>query len=178
MAKSSGKPRPESVQLLLELATDALRDERERGRQLDAKTGALATFSGAILVLDVTLGRQVLTEDFGDVAEIILPICFLLAAVALLVASALSVFGVLRPQSYLALKSSQVRRFARYPLVTQDETRIRGNLLLTVGDNLLPRERSRNNRKVKLVKAAAVSLLIGLIGVAGQALTLGIVQLA
>lgn len=164
--------------ILLGIAESVIADERDRGRALDSKTGSLAAFSGAILAIDVALGQGLVDRDLGQVGTPIVAISFLVAALGLAAAAGFAVWGVLRPQAFLALKRSQVESFARYPLIAAEPGTIRGSMLLTIADNLLPRERARNDRKVMSVKVAATCLLVGLAGVAAQALTLGVHELA
>jgi hypothetical protein len=173
----SETPDPKGVTILLDAAEAILDDERERGRALDIKTAQFAAFSGTILTLDVTLGRGLLRANLGCVADIALPVLFLIGAGGLVIAAAFAVAGVLRPQPYLGIERDEVKSFARYPLLAADETTIRARLLTTISDRLLPRERARNDKKAKRSKYAAIALIVGLAGIAGQALTLGLDQL-
>lgn len=179
-APTAGEPQtpdPEGLEVLLNAAEAILEDERERGRALDVKSAQLAAFSGAILTLNVTLGGGLLREELGRIADFLLPLFFLVSAGGLIAAAAYAVGGVLRPQAYLGIKRDEVKAFARYPLLATDETTVRAQLLTTISDRLLPRERPRNDQKAKRTKRASIALIVGLAGVAGQALTLGLDQL-
>jgi hypothetical protein len=169
-------PNSPSVEILQAAAEGLIEDERQRGRALDAKTAQLATFSGTILTLDVALGTLALRESLGSVADVVLPICFLVAAGGLVVAAGFAVGGVLMPQRFLAIDRDAVKGFARYPLLSADPTEVRARLLTSITDVQLPRERERNNRKAVWTKWAAIALLVGLFGIAGQATTIGLDQ--
>jgi hypothetical protein len=80
------EPSEGAVETLWEISV--LADERTRGQNLDSKTAALATFSGTILALDATLGQGLLRRDLGCVADALMPVFFLIAATALVVAAA------------------------------------------------------------------------------------------
>lgn len=170
-------PNPRSVEVLQGAAEGLIEDERQRGRALDTKTAQLATFSGTILTLDVALGTLALRSDLGCVADVVLPVCFLIAASGLVVSAGFAIAGVLIPQGYLSIDRDEIKGFARYPLLSTDVTVIRGRLLTSITDYQLPQERDRNDSKAGWTKRAAMALLVGLIGIAGQAITIGLDQL-
>ena len=170
-------PNPQGVAVLQAAAESLIEDERQRGRALDAKTAQLATFSGTILTLDVALGTLALRKSLGSVADIVLPLCFLIAALGLVISAGLAVGGVLIPQKFLSIHRNAVRGFARYPLLSEDPTVVRARLLTSITDVQLPRERTRNDRKAEWTKGAVIALMIGLAGIAGQAITIGLDQL-
>ena len=173
----SQAPDPDAVKVLQDAAENLIEDERQRGRALDAKTAQLATFSGTILTIDVVLGTLALRTSLGYVADVVLPLCFLIAAMGLVVSAGLAVGGVLMPQKFLSIHRNAIRGFARYPLLSTDATVVRARLLTSITDVQLPRERERNDRKAKWTKSAAIALLVGLAGIVGQAITLGLDQL-
>jgi hypothetical protein len=173
----SQSPNPDAVKVLQYAAENLIEDERQRGRSLDAKTAQLATFSGTILTLDVALGTLALRESLGCVADVVLPVCFLIAATGLVVSAGLAVAGVLMPQKFLSIHRDAVKGFARYPMLSTDPTVVRAKLLTSITDVQLPRERTRNDRKAEWTKGAAIALLVGLAGIAGQAVTIGLDQL-
>lgn len=171
------RPNPDTTTVLLGAAEALIEDERQRGRALDAKTAQLATFSGTILTLDVALGTLALDKNLGCVADVALPFCFLVAGIGLVVAAGFAIGGVLMPQKFLSIHRDAVRNFSRYPLLSTDATLVRARLLSSITDVQLPRERERNDGKAKWTKAAAIALLVGLAGIAGQAVTIGLSQL-
>jgi hypothetical protein len=168
---------PEAVETLFGIADSVLADERERGKNLDTKTASLATFSGTILALDATLGQGLLRRDLGCVGDVALPLFFLLAAGALLVAAGVAIFGVLSPQGFLGLDDHQVRDFARKEMLSQPKVVIQGRMLSTLTDELIRVERERNEKKVCGTKWSAGALGVGLLSIAGQAVTLGLHEL-
>jgi len=170
-------PNPEAVEVLQDAAENLIEDERARGRALDTKTAQLATFSGTILTLDVALGTLALRESLGCVADVVLPACFLIAAVGLVTSAGCAIGGVLIPQKFLSIDRDAVKGFARYPLLSTDATVVRAKLLTSITDIQLPRERTRNDRKAEWTKGAAIALMVGLAGIAGQAITIGLDQL-
>lgn len=175
---AGSQPNAAAVEVLLGAAADLIADERERGRALDTKTAQLATFSGTILTLDVALGTFALrSHHLGSVAEVLLPLFFLLAAAGLVLSAGFAVVGVLMPQMFLSIDRKAVMGFARYPLLSTDQTTIRAKLLTSITDVQLPRERQRNDDKARWTRRAAIALLFGLIGIAAQAATIGIEQL-
>lgn len=171
------KPNDETIEVLKAAAESVMRDERERGRALDAKTAQLATFSGTILTLNVALGTLALNKSLGCVADWTLPTFFLLASGGLVVAAGIAIGGVLNPQNFLAIDRDILKGFSKYPLIATDATTVRGRLLASITDRELPAERKRNDDKVEKVKYAIWALMIGLAGIAGQAATLGLDQL-
>jgi hypothetical protein len=168
---------PEAVETLWGIAENVLADERSRGENLDSKTASLAAFSGTILALDVTLGQGLLRRDLGCVGDVVLPVLFLAAALTLVIAAGVAVLGVLKPQRYLNLGEDELRSFARFPALGESREAIQGRMLRTWTDNVIPVERSRNEKKAELTKVSAFSLAVGLIAIAGQAITLGLHEL-
>lgn len=92
-------------------------------------------------------------------------------------AAGLAVGGVLIPQKFLSIHRDAVKGFARYPLLSTDSTEVRARLLTSITDVQLPRERKRNDSKAEWTKGAVIALLVGLAGIAGQAITIGLDQL-
>jgi hypothetical protein len=174
---ASREPSPEAVETLWTIAEGVLEDERARGQNLDTKTASLAAFSGTILALDATLGQGLLRRDLGGVGDALLPVFFLIAASALVIAAGVAVVGVLRPQRYLGIEESQLKEFARFPLLGETKAKIQGRTLLTLSDDVIPVERERNDNKASLTKVSAIALAVGLVGIAGQAFTLGLHEL-
>ena len=58
-------------------------DERTRGQGLETKTSTLAGFTGAILALTATLGRDLLKLDLGSVGDVAQGALFALAIATL-----------------------------------------------------------------------------------------------
>ena len=97
----------------------------------------------------------------------------MLSVGALGVASLVALIGVLRPQPRLALAMEEIRRFSEFPLIAQPVIEVQGTMMNTLID-ALAHERALNERKARLTRVAAVSLAVGFVAVAAQAITLGI----
>jgi hypothetical protein len=160
-----------TVKELFEIVRALWDDERSRGQGLEAKTSTLAGFTGAILALTATLGREVLTLDLGQVGDPVQRLLFALAVVALVVGALIAVFGVLRPQERRAITVSALRKFSEFPLVASPPVEVQGRMIVTLV-NALEHERYVNNRKAKLSRLAGLALAVGLTGVALQALVM------
>jgi hypothetical protein len=169
-----GEPKADTVETVWGIAEAVLDDERERGKNLDTKTASLAAFSGTILALDATLGQSLLKRDLGCVGNVTVPAFFLLAAAALLLAACVAVLGVLYPQKFRGLDDKELQRFATLKQLTRNKEAVQGSMLSTLVADVIPAERARNNKKVRLTKVSAVALGVGLLGIAGQAVTLGL----
>jgi hypothetical protein len=168
---SDAEPDKEGVEALLELATDAVADERDRGRALDTKTASLAGFTGLVLSVNVTLGRPVLERDLGPVGDPLVAVCFIVSVIFLLLAMALALFGVLMPQKYRGLGREQLRLFTTPAVQSNNKLWVHRSMLGALADTL-DQDRPVNDCKAKLGKHLSRMLLVGFVGVAGQALTL------
>jgi hypothetical protein len=165
------RPNDGSVNELFQIVERLVDDERSRGQGLEAKTSTLAGFTGAILALTATLGRDVLRLDLGSVGEVVQGGLFAVAVTALAVGSVIAVLGVLRPQQRLAVARSELRRFTEFPLLSTPPVEIRGRMISTFVD-ALENERRVNDRKASLSRLAGFALAVGLLGVAGQAIAM------
>jgi len=173
---SSSEAKEETVAELLESVRGILDDERARGRSLDTKTSTLAGFSGAILAVVATLGRELFKLNLGAVGNTAVEVLFLASVLALAAAVMMFVGGILRPQPRLAIATEQIRAFARPPLIFEEKLKIQGNMLATLGE-ALARERQINDRKARLSTYAGGALLVGVAGVGAQALVLALHEL-
>ena len=99
------QPNEGTVKELFQIVERLVDDERSRGQGLETKTSTLAGFTGAILALTSTLGRDLLKLDLGSVGEVVQGGLFAVAVTALAAASVIAVLGVLRPQQRLAVAS-------------------------------------------------------------------------
>jgi hypothetical protein len=86
-------PDPAGVAALLDIASDAISDKRDRGRSLDSKSASLAGFTGLILSINGALGQPLLDERLGNVGEIVATSFFFVAIVSLLVSGAAGNYG-------------------------------------------------------------------------------------
>jgi hypothetical protein len=163
------QPRDTSVNELFQIVERLVDDERSRGQGLETKTSSLAGFTGAILALTATLGRDLLKLELGSVGEIAQGALFSVAITALAAGSVIAVLGVLRPQQRLAVARSELRRFTEFPLLATPPVEIQGRMITTLVD-ALEHEREINDRKAKLSRLAGFALATGLLAVAGQAI--------
>ena len=147
------EPVPETVSELLGITRDLLGDERARGQMLDAKTSTLAGFTGTILAITASLGKDIFDTDLGAVERPLLRVLFVLTIGALAVSALLSVAGVLRPQARLAIDRSELERFGEFPLIATPKMQVEGQLLNATIDAVL-HERSLNERKGRLTRRA------------------------
>jgi hypothetical protein len=163
------EPRDTSVNELFKIVERLVDDERTRGQGLETKTSTLAGFTGAILALTATLGRDLLKLDLGSVGDVAQGVLFALAIMALAAGSVIAVLGVLRPQQRLAIARSELHRFAEFPLIATPPIEIQGRMITTLVD-ALEHEREVNDRKAMLSRLAGLALAAGLVAVAGQAI--------
>jgi hypothetical protein len=167
----------ETVEALLGIVEGVVEDERSRSQALVAKTSTLAGFSGTILAIVAVLGRESFKLDVGDVGDPLMRCFFIVSVVTLAAAAALAIGGVLRPVERLVLGTEQVIEFGELRWLTRPKVEVQGEMIETLG-KALERERKLNTARAQLATWAAVALLVGLLAVAGQALTLGIDALA
>jgi hypothetical protein len=165
------RPNDGSVNELFQIVERLVDDERSRGQGLETKTSTLAGFTGAILALTATLGRDLLKLELGSVGEVVQGGLFAVAVTALAAGSVIAVLGVLRPQQRLAVARSELRRFTEFPLLSTPPVEIRGRMIRTFVD-ALENERQVNDRKATLSRLAGFALAVGLLGVAGQAIAM------
>jgi hypothetical protein len=163
-------PRAESVSTLLSMVEDMLDDELQRGRDLDSKMSTLAGFSGTILALTASIATNLLALRISSTAEVVVRSLFVLAVVSLAGAAVLAICGALLPRRRILIATSAVKEFASFPLIAAPRLEIEGQLLRTLID-ALEFERSRNDRKARLGRAAGAVLIIGFIAVASLGLT-------
>lgn len=162
--------RHDAIEATLSIVERLLRDERSRGQALETKTVSIAGFSGVVLALTANFGRAALRLDLGGVGSPILRISFVLAVVGTISAAALALRGVLRPQRYLGLTLPQVAKFPQ-AMVVEDRHVVQGRMVSTIALDLIKREREVNNRNAAYTRWSGIALLVGLSGIAGQALT-------
>jgi hypothetical protein len=164
---------PATVAELLSITREMLGDERDRGQGLDAKSATLAGFTGTVLALTTTLGAQLLDLDLGSFGTPLFQCLYIISVVALGTAALIALVGVLRPQPRIAVTIEAIRGFSEYPLIAQPTVEVQGMMINTLVE-AIEHERHLNDRKSRLTRAAAASLTVGFVGVAAQAVTLGV----
>lgn len=163
----------ESVEECLKIV-EAISDEaRATGRHLDLKTGQIAGFAAVALTLNATLGRPLLEEDLSLVWELVAHASFFVAVAALLVSAAAALFGVIAPKQQLDLSRRFIRELAAEPAMRTDPQELRERWLATLSA-IAVSDRQANRNRVRAMRTSLVFLAVGLLGVAGQALTLGV----
>lgn len=148
-------------------------DERARTTALTTRAATIAGFDGTILAVLTALGGQELKLRFGSVGDPLVRSLFLLSALALATSATLAVGGVLHGRRRKLISVAAVQRFADREWVTKDAAAIGHEWLVNLGETLA-RDRTNNDRRAQLGKAAAIALLVGLLAVAGQAVVLGV----
>jgi hypothetical protein len=166
----------QSVEALVAVVERLVDDERARSGTLTARASTLAGFSGTILAVVATLGREAFTLDLGRVGEPVVRVLFLVSIVALAAAATLAVGGVLRARDRRLVDAETVQAFAEAPWVTKEPASIKRDWLVSQGKTLR-QDRANNDRRARLGEAAAIALLVGLLAVAGQAVVLGVDEL-
>lgn len=167
---------PDGVAALLTIATDAMKDERERGRSLDAKTATIAGFTGLILSLNAAIAKPLFDAALGPVGEPVARVCFFVAIAALLVGVLLAIVGVLMPQRYRGMGRSQVRAFYSLNAMAKPAMEVHQSMLGSIAD-IIDQDRPVNDCKARITKLVAGCLAIGFVAVAGEAVTLGARQI-
>lgn len=168
---SAGEPDPGGVAALLAIATDAVADERDRGRALDSKTASLAGFSGTILSVNSLLVGSVFSHKLGSIGGPVARVCFVLAIICLLLAVLVAITGVLMPQKYRGLGREQIRNFTAPAVQSQNELWVHQSMLGALAD-ILEQDRPVNDCKARIGKIVAGLLAVAFVFVAGEAITL------
>jgi hypothetical protein len=164
------------VDTLLEIATAAVDDERERGRGLDAKAASLTAFAGLTLSINATLGRPLLDRELGSVGDDLVASAFLLSTVGLLAAVLAALYAVVRPQKYRGLHREQLARFSESEAQAMTKLAVQQAMLGALKD-IISQDRPLNDRKAKALKLAGYLIAVGVFGVAGEAVTLALREL-
>jgi hypothetical protein len=166
-------PDPEGVAALLAIATEAVDDERERGRTLDTKTASLAGFSGIILSVHGLLAGPIFKQKLGSVGHPLAEVSFFIAMACLLMAVLLAIVGVLMPQKYRGLGRKQLRNFS-WPEVQAEKAIWVHQSMLGALAVIMSQDRPVNDCKARLTKGVAGFLALAFIFLAIEAATLGV----
>jgi hypothetical protein len=158
---------PAGVAALVQIATDAIADERDRGRALDEKSASLAGFSGVILSVDALLAGPVFKQQLGSVGHPLALVSFFLAMGTLLGAVLLAIGGVLMPQRYRGLGREQLRDFTSPAVQANNELWVHQSMLGALAV-IIERDRPVNDCKARLTKGVARLLALAFIFVAVQ----------
>lgn len=162
---------PEGVAALLSIAENAIDDERQRGRGLDDKMASLVGFIGLILPINLVFAVPLLDRKLGPVGNAAMRVGFVVAAAALLLALLIGVVGVLSPQQYRGLGTSQIRDFTSAEAQAMSAMTVHQRMLGAIAD-VLEQDRPVNNCKARLTKQVAAVLAIGFLGITAEAFSL------
>lgn len=146
-------------------------EQRTRARHLDTKTGTIAGFCATVLTLNVTLGRPLLEANVSDCERTIIRWLFLVGSLALALAALVAVAGVLSPMGHQDLTNEQIDAYSDRPKMTTPPEQLRETWLRTMTDMAIS-DRKAGEAKGKRAKWAVWLLALGLICVAGEAVTL------
>jgi hypothetical protein len=156
------------------IATDAVADERARGRALDSKTASLAGFSGLILTVNgLIAGPLFKQKQFVGAWRAWAETFFVLAMICLLFAVLLAIVGVLMPQNYRGLGREELRKFATPEIQVHDALWVQQSMLGALAV-IIEQDRPVNDVKARLTRAVAVFLALAFVLVAADAVTLGL----
>jgi hypothetical protein len=160
----------DSVTQCLEIMKEVAAEQPARARHLDTKTGALAGFTATVFTLNATLGRPLL-ESLGGTASDVAKLFFVLSVAALGLSALAAVAIVLRPMGHRDLDDDQIDAYSDRPKVTTPPADLRMTWLRTVTETTIS-DRAAGDRKSRYSNVAVALLVIGILGVAGQSLTL------
>lgn len=124
-----------------------------------------------MLTLNVTLGQGLLNAKLGSDAHSVIRILFLVASLLLGLAALIAVGGVLRPMGHDDLTEKQIDAYSDRPKVTTAPEELRMTWLHTVTAVTIS-DRKAGNAKSSWSTFAVIPLVLGLLAVAGEALTL------
>lgn len=170
---NAATPNAGGVAALLAIATDAVADERDRGRVLDTKAWQLTGYSGLILTGNGLLAGAIFKHNLGAVGRPVAQTFFFLAIACLLLAVLLAIGGVLMPQKYRGMGRGQLRNFTSPAVQAQNETWVHQRMLGALADTIA-HDRPVNDCKARLTKGVARFLALAFVFVAGEAATLAV----
>lgn len=157
----------------LAIMREILQEQRARVRHLDVKAASLAGFCATALTLNLTLGRPLLGEHFAGPAHAWVRDFFLGSTVMLAASALVAVIGVLRPLKTEDLDDEAIDSYADQPKVKAVPAELREKWLQSLGKMALA-DRQQGTSKATWSSVAAVLLALGIVGLMGQAFTLGI----
>jgi hypothetical protein len=161
----------DSVKQLLEIMKDVSAEQRARARHLDTKTGTIAGFCATVLTLNVTLGQPLLKSKVAPFAHDVIRLLFLIGSIALGLAAVVAVAGVLRPMDHEDVTEEQIDAYSDRPKVITPPDDLRMTWLRTM-TNFTISDRKAADAKSTRARWAAILLTVGLLAVAGEAITL------
>jgi hypothetical protein len=166
---------PASVTECLAIMATVSQEQRARARHLDAKTGTLAGFTGAMLALTAVLGNSTLQTEASETATLALRAFFVVTILAFAVSALVALRGVLMPMGHADLKEAQIDAYSDLPKITTPPDQLRETWLATLTLMAIS-DRKAGERKATASKVAGWALLVGLVGIVLQALTLAVIS--
>lgn len=167
----------ETVGELRDAVRAILDDEQDRGDSLNSRGSGLAGFIGVILSVAAAAGATLGGSDAGDELESWVRFgvvgSLAVALAALVAAVILVVWKVLRPQSLLAVSTSDTDRYTQQPFVSYQPVQLHGYLVDAYAQ-ALKAERSCNDGKARWLNRVyvLVCIALALVALAGGAATL------
>jgi len=163
----------ETVEAVLDLTWKQLDHERERDASFNARAVGIAGFAGITGTLAGAVTRDLLGAQLLEPWRTIAAVVFVIAMVALGIAVAVVILGVLRPRESLSLGADEIRRYPTWEFVGADKALVQGRALLGLTRALL-RQRERNDAKAGALRWGYRTLLAGLLAIVALGLTLGL----
>jgi hypothetical protein len=168
--------RPESVEWITSNALTLLEDQQRRAESLQTRGGQVAGFAGAAVALGAPIGIRAAKHLDGLDQKVVLGIYFL-AATALALTIAFSLYFVLRPVEHKALGAAEIKEYIDDPrFLTQTPAEIQFRTLKGLHP-MVERYERVNRTKAKFLKASANLFLVGLLLTVAVAITLAADQL-
>jgi hypothetical protein len=122
--------------------------------------------------LEGALGASVLIDgSLSCASRTLFVLFFVVAVLALATAALFALFGVLLPQDYPALDDEQIRAMATEEEMKSPPNQVRERLLTTLC-GIIVETREANDSKARALHWTAISLGIGLVAIAAQAISL------
>jgi hypothetical protein len=161
----------ESVEQCMAIIGEVSAEQRARARHLDTKTGTIAGFCATVLTLNVTLGRPLLEASVSNGEHTIIRWLFLVGSLALALAALVAVAGVLSPMGHDDLTEQAIDAYSDRPKMITPPEQLRETWLRSVTE-MTKSDRFAGKSKADRAKWAVWLLALGLICVAGEAITL------
>jgi len=160
----------ETVDSLLEGVQYLITAEESRAESLNGRATGITGFVALVVTAAAALSR-VPSGHIGGTTRAIAIATFLIAVAAFLAAISTTIFEVLVPSPGLTLADEELDRFPTYEWITRRPVEVHGHLM-KAGIATLKSERERNDRKARWLKRAYVSVLVGVVCLAGDGLML------
>jgi hypothetical protein len=152
----------DSVETLLGIVRDLLKDEENREQSFNTRAGGLASFVGLIVSVTTAAGKLALDGKPSHAASVWAAIFFAVSMLALVGSLAMAVTRVLLPQSSAAIGLSTIKKYPTWHYVSRDKVEIEGELMRGLITTLTT-DRDRNDSKSTWLRRAYISFLAGIV---------------